>query len=115
MCNGSGGRATEGFRPLRERAGESRIPEDVDKTKKRGIIEKFSRRENDQGSAPVQIALLTARIQELTGHFRDHPKDHHSRRGLLKMVGRRRRLLNYLRRTDPDRYRSVIKELGLRR
>lgn len=115
MCNGSGGRATEGSRPLRGRAGESRIPEDVDTTKKRGIIEKFSRRENDQGSAPVQIALLTARIQELTGHFRDHPKDHHSRRGLLKMVGRRRRLLNYLRRTDLDRYRSVIKELGLRR
>ena len=87
----------------------------MEKTKKRSIIEKFSRRENDQGSAPVQIALLTARIQELTGHFREHPKDHHSRRGLLKMVGRRRRLLHYLRRTDPDRYRSVIKELGLRR
>lgn len=88
----------------------------MEKTKKQGIIEKFSRREreNDQGSAPVQIALLTARIEELTGHFRDHPKDHHSRRGLLKMVGRRRRLLNYLRRTDLDRYRTVIEELGLR-
>lgn len=87
---------------------------DVEKTKKQEIIEEFSRRENDQGSAPVQIALLTARIEELTGHFRDHPKDHHSRRGLLKMVGRRRRLLNYLRRTDLDRYRTVIEELGLR-
>lgn len=86
----------------------------MEKTTKQGIIEKFSRRENDQGSAPVQIALLTARIEELTGHFRDHPKDHHSRRGLLKMVGRRRRLLNYLRRTDLDRYRAVIEELGLR-
>ena len=86
----------------------------VDKVKKQEIIEKFSRRENDQGSAPVQVALLTNRIQELADHFRDHPKDHHSRRGLLKMVGRRRRQLNYLRRTDLERYRSVIQELGLR-
>ena len=86
----------------------------VDKVKKQEIIDKFSRRENDQGSAPVQVALLTARIEELTDHFRDHPKDHHSRRGLLKMVGRRRRQLNYLRRTDIERYRSVIQELGLR-
>ena len=87
---------------------------DVDKAGKREIIEKFSRRENDQGSAPVQVALLTARIQELTDHFREHPKDHHSRRGLLKMVGRRRRQLNYLRHTDLERYRAVIQELGLR-
>ncbi|MCG8469961.1 MAG: 30S ribosomal protein S15 [Gemmatimonadetes bacterium] len=86
----------------------------MEKTKKQDIIEKFSRRENDQGSASVQVALLTARIEELTDHFRDHPKDHHSRRGLLKMVGRRRRLLNYLRKNDLDRYRSVIEELGLR-
>jgi len=86
----------------------------VEKAEKQGIIEKFSRRENDQGSTSVQVALLTGRIEELTGHFREHPKDHHSRRGLLKMVGRRRRLLNYLRRTDLDRYRWVIEELGLR-
>lgn len=86
----------------------------VDKVKKQEIIDKFSRRENDQGSASVQVALLTARIQELTDHFRDHPKDHHGRRGLLKMVGRRRRQLNYLRQTDIERYRSVIQELGLR-
>ena len=86
----------------------------VEKTTKQEIIEKFSRRENDQGSPSVQVALLTGRIEELTGHFRDHPKDHHSRRGLLKMVGRRRRLLNYLRKTDLDRYRAVIEELGLR-
>ena len=92
--------------------GEQKRP--VDKVKKQEIIEKFSRRENDQGSAPVQVALLTARIQELTDHFREHPKDHHGRRGLLKMVGRRRRQLNYLRRTDIERYRSVIQELGLR-
>lgn len=86
----------------------------MQKAEKRSIIEKFSRRENDQGSESVQVALLTGRIEELTGHFREHPKDHHSRRGLLKMVGRRRRLLNYLRRTDLDRYRWVIEELGLR-
>lgn len=81
---------------------------------KRSVVEKFGRHEQDHGSAAVQIALLTARIEELTEHFRDHPKDHHSRRGLLKMVGRRRRLLTYLRRTDLERYRWVIEELGLR-
>ena len=88
--------------------------EELDKAKKQEIIQKFSRNENDQGAASVQVALLTSRIEELTDYFRSHPKDHHSRRGLLKMVGRRRRLLNYLRRTDLDRYRSVIEELGLR-
>ncbi len=87
---------------------------DVEKQKKQEIIEKFSRRENDQGSASVQVALLTARIEEMNEHFRDHPKDHHSRRGLLKMVGRRRRLLNYIRKNDLERYRWVIQELGLR-
>lgn len=86
----------------------------LETAEKRKIIEKFSRHENDQGSAAVQVALLTARIEELTDHFREHAKDHHSRRGLLKMVGRRRRLLNYLRRTDLERYRWVIEELGLR-
>lgn len=80
----------------------------------RSIIEKFGRHEDDHGSPAVQVALLTARIEELTEHFRDHPKDHHSRRGLLKMVGRRRRLLQYLRREDVERYRWVIEELGLR-
>lgn len=86
----------------------------LDTAEKQEIIEKFSRNENDHGSPAVQIAVLTARIEELNEHFRDHPKDHHSRRGLLKMVGRRRRLLNYLRRTDLERYRWVIEELGLR-
>lgn len=86
----------------------------MDKVKKQEIIEKFSRHENDQGAPSVQVALLTARIEELNDHFKSNPKDHHSRRGLLKMVGRRRRLLNYLRRTDLERYRSVIEELGLR-
>ncbi len=83
-------------------------------TDKDGIIEKYQLHPTDRGSAPVQVALLTARINELTDHFRTHPKDHHSRRGLLKMVGKRRRLLEYLKRTDLVRYRSLIEDLGLR-
>lgn len=78
------------------------------------VIEKYRQHETDRGSARVQIALLTARINHLTGHFRAHKKDHHSRRGLLKMVGQRRRLLDYLRRTDVDQYRALIADLGLR-
>lgn len=78
------------------------------------IIKKYQLHPNDRGSTPVQIALLTARINELTDHFRDHPQDHHSRRGLLRMVGKRRRLLDYLRRRDLERYRSLIEDLGLR-
>lgn len=78
------------------------------------IIEKFGRHEKDHGSAAVQVGLLTARMEELSHHFREHGKDHHSRRGLLKMVGRRSRLLEYLKRTDVERYRWLIKELGLR-
>ena len=81
---------------------------------KQSVIEKYRLHENDRGSAPVQIALLTARINDLTEHFRAHPKDHHGRRGLLQMVGQRRRLLDYLRRTDVERYRELIAELGLR-
>lgn len=81
---------------------------------KAAIIEKFAQHEGDVGSAPVQIALLTERINGLREHFDDHRHDHHSRRGLLKMVGRRRRLLEYLKRTDVERYRSLIAELGLR-
>lgn len=82
---------------------------------KRKIVEKFGAHETDCGSEAVQIAQLTARIEHLTEHFRTHKKDHHGRRGLLKMVGRRRRLLQYIRRTDLDAYRNLIKELGLRR
>ena len=82
---------------------------------RREIVEKFGADENDCGSTSVQIAQLTARIANLNEHFQDHSQDHHGRRGLLKMVGRRRRLLEYLRRTDFDAYRSLIKELGLRR
>ncbi|HUP53233.1 MAG TPA: 30S ribosomal protein S15 [Longimicrobiales bacterium] len=78
------------------------------------IIKKYQLHENDRGSAPVQVALLTSRIDDLRGHFDAHKKDHHSRRGLLKMVGRRRRLLEYLKRTDVERYRELIADLGLR-
>lgn len=81
---------------------------------KEEIIRKYQLHEGDRGSAPVQIALLTARINDLRSHFGEHKKDHHSRRGLLKMVGRRRRLLVYYRRTNLDGYRSLIKSLGLR-
>ncbi len=87
----------------------------MEKQRKQDLIEQFGRGDNDHGSESVQVALLTERIQELTDHFRTHPKDHHSRRGLLKMVGRRRRLLNYLRKKDVERYRWLIEELGLRR
>jgi small subunit ribosomal protein S15 len=79
------------------------------------IIEEFKRGENDTGSPEVQVALLTARITQLTEHFKTHKQDHHSRRGLLMMVGKRRRLLDYLRREDVERYRSLIAKLGLRR
>ncbi|HLU26101.1 MAG TPA: 30S ribosomal protein S15 [Longimicrobiales bacterium] len=81
---------------------------------KEEIIKKYQLHPNDRGSAPVQIALLTARINHLTEHFRTHAKDHHSRRGLMKMVGKRRRLLEYLKREDLDRYRQLIEDLGLR-
>ena len=74
-----------------------------------------ARHEGDTGSAQVQVAMLTTRINELTGHLRVHKKDHHSLRGLLKMVGRRRRLLNYLQRTDLEGYRALVAQLGLRR
>jgi small subunit ribosomal protein S15 len=81
---------------------------------KASTIEKYRAHESDSGSTKVQIALLTERINYLTDHFRAHPKDNHSRRGLLKMVGKRRRLLDYMRRTDLDGYRQLIQELGLR-
>ncbi len=82
---------------------------------KRDIVQKYGRDEADTGSAEVQIALLTARINDLTRHLQEHRKDHHSRRGLLMLVGKRRRLLKYLQRADIDRYRQLIQELGLRR
>lgn len=82
---------------------------------KKEIIEKFKIHERDTGSSSVQIALLTRRINDLTNHFKIHPKDYHSRTGLLKLVGQRRRLLNYLNRKDPDQYRALIQDLGLRK
>ncbi len=83
--------------------------------KKREIISGFQSHEKDTGSPEVQIALLSARIKYLTEHFKAHKKDHHSRRGLLKIVGQRRRLLDYLKKKDIERYRSVIQRLGIRR
>jgi small subunit ribosomal protein S15 len=77
-------------------------------------VQKYRTHDEDTGSARVQVALLTERINYLTDHFRTHKKDHHGRRGLLKMVGKRRRLLNYLKRTDVDGYRRIVQELGLR-
>ncbi len=82
---------------------------------KQEIIKKFSKHENDTGSPEVQIALLSSRIDYLTEHFKTHKKDHHSRRGLLKLVGQRRRLLNYLKDKNIDRYRDVIQALGIRK
>jgi small subunit ribosomal protein S15 len=82
---------------------------------KREIIEKHKTHNTDTGSPEVQIALLTERITYLTGHFKVHKKDHHSRQGLLKIVNQRRRLLNYLKRSDPTRYRKLIDELGIRK
>jgi len=79
------------------------------------IVDEYQRHETDTGSPEVQIALLTERINALTEHLRDHPHDHHSRRGLFKMVGRRRRLLRYLNKKDSERYRTLIERLGLRR
>lgn len=87
----------------------------LSKERKTEIIDRFKKHEVDTGSPEVQIAILTERINVLTEHLKVHSKDHHSRRGLLKMVGHRRRLLNYLQREDVERYRAVVKELGLRR
>lgn len=83
--------------------------------RKQELVAKFGETASDTGKTEVQVALLTERINELTDHLRTHSKDHHSRRGLLMLVGRRRRFLNYLQRTDLERYRTVIRELGLRR
>ncbi len=83
--------------------------------RKQELVQKFGAGADDTGKTEVQVALLTERINHLTEHLRTHRKDHHSRRGLLMLVGRRRRFLNYLQRTDLERYRTLIRELGLRR
>jgi small subunit ribosomal protein S15 len=83
--------------------------------KKRNLIEQFRVHDGDTGSPEVQIALLTERVNSLTEHFKLHTKDHHSRRGLLMLIGKRRSLLEYLRKKDPERYRTIIEKLGIRR
>jgi small subunit ribosomal protein S15 len=102
-------------RLLRVEKSQREVPMTLTSEGKLEIVRKFGRDEKDTGSAEVQIALLTTRINELTEHLRMHKKDHHSRRGLLSLVGRRRRLLAYLSRTDLESYRKLIAELGLRR
>jgi len=92
---------------------EARMP--LASAKKQELIEKFKAHDTDTGSADVQIALLTERIRYLTEHFKTNKKDHHSRRGLLKLVGRRRRLLDYVKASDQDRYQNLIAELGIRK
>jgi len=83
--------------------------------KKKTVIKEHAVHETDTGSTPVQVALLSGKIEELTTHLKRHPKDHHSRRGLLQMVGKRRRLLNYLARTNEKSYRSILKKLDLKK
>ncbi len=87
----------------------------MDKVNKTAIIEKFARHEGDSGSTEVQVAILTERISELTGHMAQHKHDFHNQRGLIKLVGQRRRLLAYLMKEDVQRYRDLIKQLGLRK
>ena len=87
----------------------------ISKEKKAQIIAEYGRKPGDTGSPEVQVAVLTARIQELTEHLKENPKDHHSRRGMLKMVGQRRGLLEYLKKKDIERYRALIEKLGLRK
>ncbi len=87
----------------------------ISKEKKTAIINEFARTPGDTGSPEVQVAVLTARIQELTEHLKDNKKDHHSRRGMYKLVGQRRGLLDYLKKTDIERYRTLIEKLGLRK
>jgi small subunit ribosomal protein S15 len=87
----------------------------ITKERKLEIIKKFGKDEKDSGKPEVQIALLTERINDLTSHFESHKKDHHSRRGLMMMVGKRRRLLDYLMKKDIERYRAIIKELNIRK
>lgn len=87
----------------------------ISKEKKTAIINEYARKPGDTGSPEVQIAVLTARIRELTDHLKEHPKDHHSRRGMLKMIGQRRGLLDYLKRKDLEGYRALIAKLGIRK
>ena len=96
-------------------SGERKENQMINQEKKTEIIKQYARKEGDTGSAEVQVAVLTARIKELNEHLHNHPKDHHSRRGLLKMVGHRRSLLAYLKNKDIEAYRKLIASLGLRK
>ena len=87
----------------------------LSKEKKAELVAKFGGSDKNSGATEVQVAIMTSRINELTGHFADHKLDHHSKRGLMKLIGKRRRLLKYLNAKSPERYQSVIKELGLRK
>ena len=87
----------------------------IDKEKKQSVIDSYKQHEGDTGSPEVQVALLTARIEYLNEHFQTHPKDHHSRRGLLMLVGKRRKLLDYLKKKSFPRYRAIIESLGIRK
>ena len=87
----------------------------LDMERKKTVIEQFRVHEGDTGSPEVQIALITERVNSLTEHFKQHAKDHHSRRGLIMLIGKRRGLLEYLRKKDPERYRSITEKLGIRR
>jgi len=101
--------------PCADRDAPAKDPMSLDTATKNAIIAEYALSEGDTGSAEVQIALLTRRINDLTEHLRTHKHDHHSRRGLLLLVGQRRRLLKYLTKTDINRYRSIIERLGIRR
>jgi len=94
---------------------KERVPVSLNKERKTALIETHKTHEGDTGSPEVQIALLSERIDYLTEHFKTHAKDHHSRQGLLKIVGKRRRLLDYLKSTDPQRYQGIIRKLGIRK
>ena len=87
----------------------------LSKEKKAELVAKFGGSDKNSGATEVQVAIMTSRINELTGHFADHKLDHHSKRGLMKLIGKRRRLLKYLNAKSPERYQTVIKELGLRK
>ena len=100
------------FPLLKEKQEEKEM---ISKEKKTAIMNEYARTPGDTGSPEVQVAVLTARIQELTEHLKENPKDHHSRRGMLKMVGQRRGLLEYLKKKDIERYRALIEKLGLRK
>ena len=113
-----GGKPGWELHPPQTRPGGYKIKEVKDmirKEKKTEVIEQNRTHEKDTGSPEVQVAILTARINELTEHLKVHPKDNHSRRGLLKMVGQRRKMLNYLQKKDIERYRAIIKKLGIRK